>query len=83
MKPEGAFYAFPRLHINTPDNIFVAELIRETGVVVVPGSGFGQVPGTNHFRVVFLPPEDVLMKAYNNIARFTGKFIEEHETVDK
>ena len=83
VKPEGAFYAFPRLHINTPDNIFVAELIRETGVVVVPGSGFGQVLGTNHFRVVFLPPEDVLMKAYNNIARFTEKFIEEHEAVGK
>ena len=83
VKPEGAFYAFPRLHINTPDSIFVAELIRETGVVVVPGSGFGQVPGTNHFRVVFLPPEDVLMKAYNNIARFTEKFIEEHEAVGK
>ena len=83
VKPEGAFYAFPRLHINTPDNVFVAELIRETGVVVVPGSGFGQRPGTNHFRVVFLPPEDVLMKAYNNIARFTEKFIEEHEAVGK
>jgi alanine-synthesizing transaminase len=83
VKPEGAFYAFPRLHINTPDNIFVADLIRETGVVVVPGSGFGQVPGTNHFRVVFLPPEDVLIKAYNNIARFTEKFIEEHEAVGK
>ncbi len=83
VKPEGAFYAFPRLHINTPDNIFVAELIRETGVVVVPGSGFGQVPGTNHFRVVFLPPEDILIKAYNNIARFTEKFIEEHEAVGK
>lgn len=83
VKPEGAFYAFPRLHINTPDNIFVSELIRETGVVVVPGSGFGQRPGTNHFRVVFLPPEDILIKAYNNIARFTEKFIEEHEAVGK
>ncbi len=83
VKPEGAFYAFPKLHINTPDNIFVAELIRETGVVVVPGSGFGQRPGSNHFRVVFLPPEDILMKAYNNIARFTEKFIEEHEAVGK
>ncbi len=83
VKPEGAFYAFPRLHINTPDNIFVAELIRETGVVVVPGSGFGQRPGTNHFRVVFLPPEEILIKAYNNIARFTEKFIEEHEAVGK
>lgn len=83
VKPEGAFYAFPRLHMNTPDNIFVAELIKETGVVVVPGTGFGQRPGTNHFRVVFLPPEETLMKAYKNIAAFTEKFIEEHETVGK
>jgi alanine-synthesizing transaminase len=81
VKPEGAFYAFPRLHINTPDNIFVAELIRETGVVVVPGSGFGQRSGTNHFRVVFLPPEETLSKAYKNIAVFTEKFMEEHEAV--
>jgi alanine-synthesizing transaminase len=83
VKPEGAFYAFPKLHINTPDNVFVAELIRETGVVVVPGSGFGQRPGTNHFRVVFLPPEETLIKAYKNIADFTEKFIEEHEAVGK
>jgi alanine-synthesizing transaminase len=83
VKPEGAFYAFPRLHMNTPDNIFVAELISETGVVVVPGSGFGQRPGTNHFRVVFLPPEETLMKAYKNIADFTEKFMEEHEAVGK
>jgi alanine-synthesizing transaminase len=83
VKPEGAFYAFPKLHINTPDNIFVSELIRETGVVVVPGSGFGQRPDTNHFRVVFLPPEETLMKAYKNIAAFTEKFIEEHEVVGK
>lgn len=83
VKPEGAFYAFPRLHMDTPDNIFVAELIKETGVVVVPGTGFGQRPGTNHFRVVFLPPEEILMKAYRNIAAFTEKFIEEHEAVGK
>lgn len=83
VKPEGAFYAFPKIHINTPDNIFVAELIKETGVVVVPGTGFGQKPGTNHFRVVFLPPEEILVKAYKNIASFTERFIEEHEAVGK
>lgn len=70
VKPEGAFYAFPRLHIEESDDQFVRELIKETGVVVVPGSGFGQLPGTSHFRVVFLPPEEVLLKAYNKIADF-------------
>jgi alanine transaminase len=24
----------------------------------VPGSGFGQLPGTLHFRTTFLPPKD-------------------------
>lgn len=70
VKPEGAFYAFPRLHIKGSDEDFVKGLIEEMGVVVVPGNGFGQVPGTQHFRVVFLPPEEVLEKSYTKIAEF-------------
>ncbi len=70
VKPEGAFYAFPRLEIDGSDWDFVRALIRETGVVVVPGGGFGQRPGSQHFRVVFLPPEEVLEQAYDHIGRF-------------
>ena len=81
VKPEGAFYAFPRLHMNQPDNHFVAELISETGVVVVPGTGFGQKPGTQHFRVVFLPLENILEKAYKKIRDFTEKYFEKYEVV--
>jgi alanine-synthesizing transaminase len=72
--PRGAFYAFPRLEIPGSDNDFVRGLIRETGVVVVPGSGFGQRPGTNHFRVVFLAPEAVLERAYRAIGRFMESY---------
>ncbi len=79
VKPEGAFYAFPKLDIKNSDNHFVAELIKETGVVVVPGTGFGQVPGTNHFRVVFLPPENILEKAYKSIGDFFLKYVEKFE----
>lgn len=68
--PEGAFYAFPRLENVDDDKNWVAELIKATGVVTVPGSGFGQRPGTAHFRVVFLPPEDTLRSAYEKIAGF-------------
>ena len=78
VKPEGAFYAFPRLHIDRPDDHFVKELLKATGVVVVPGSGFGQVPGTQHFRVVFLPPEDILEKAYISIGNFFEKYAAEY-----
>jgi alanine-synthesizing transaminase len=75
VKPEGAFYAFPRLHMEHRDSHFVNGLIRETGVVVVPGSGFGQFPGTQHFRVVFLPNENILTKAYNNIEAYYEKYL--------
>jgi alanine-synthesizing transaminase len=77
--PEGSFYAFPRLHNITNDAHWVSELIKETGVVVVPGSGFGQVPGTSHFRIVFLPQENILEKAYKAIALFNEKYIEKFE----
>jgi len=82
VKPEGAFYAFPRLHINNSDNHFVAELIKETGVVVVPGTGFGQIEGTQHFRAVFLPQDEILEKAYNNIADFYSKYVETYENTN-
>ncbi len=74
VKPEGAFYAFPKIEIDKPDLEFVSGLIKETGVVVVHGSGFGQVPGTHHFRVVFLPNDEILRKAYQKIGDFYKKF---------
>jgi alanine-synthesizing transaminase len=38
--------------------------------MVVHGSGFGQKPGTQHFRIVFLPDEKTLTSAYAGIADF-------------
>ena len=76
VKPEGAFYAFPRVEIpGVSDREFVKELISETGVVVVHGSGFGQKPGTAHFRVVFLPPEETLAEAYERIKDFMKRYL--------
>lgn len=68
--PRGAFYAFPRIEIPESDEVFVKELIRQKHVMVVHGSGFGQKPGTQHFRIVFLPNEQTLTKAYAGIAEF-------------
>ncbi len=68
--PRGAFYAFPRIDIPESDEVFVKELIRQKHVMVVHGSGFGQKPGTQHFRIVFLPDEATLTKAYAGIAEF-------------
>jgi alanine-synthesizing transaminase len=68
--PRGAFYAFPRIEIPESDEIFVKELIRKKHVMVVHGSGFGQKPGTQHFRIVFLPDEATLTRAYASIGEF-------------
>jgi alanine-synthesizing transaminase len=83
VRPEGAFYAFPRLHIEEPDEQWVRQVIRETGVVVVHGSGFGEVPGTRHFRVVFLPTEEVLQKAFDQIERFMETYLKTHALSSK
>lgn len=74
--PEGSFYAFPRIHNIKDDAHWTQELLKATGVVVVHGSGFGQVPGTNHFRIVFLPPENILDKAYKAIGEFHNMYVE-------
>jgi alanine-synthesizing transaminase len=74
VKPNGAFYAFPKFDIPEPDEVFVKRLLKETGVLVVHGSGFGQEPGTRHVRVVFLPKEETLSEAYAII----GDFIQRH-----
>ena len=72
--PRGAFYAFPRIDIPEPDEAFVKKLLVEKQVLVVHGSGFGQKPGTQHFRIVFLPDEATLGRAFRGIA----DFLQEH-----
>jgi alanine-synthesizing transaminase len=71
--PRGAFYAYPSIDIPEDDETFVRELIRQKYVMVVHGSGFGQRPGTRHFRIVFLPDEKTLTSAYTAIGDFLVK----------
>src|SRR6266568_1271914 len=68
--PRGAFYAFPKIDIPDGDDVFVKDLLLQKHVLVVQGSGFGQKPGTKHFRIVFLPQAEVLKKAYAEIGEF-------------
>jgi len=70
VSPRGAFYAYPKIDIPEDDEVFVKELIRQKHVMVVHGSGFGQKPGTKHFRIVFLPDEPTLARAYGAISEF-------------
>lgn len=69
VSPEGAFYAFPSIDVED-DNHFCSELLKETGVVLVPGNGFGEKPGSHHFRIVILPTEETLQAAFKIIGEF-------------
>ncbi len=68
--PKGTFYAYPKLEIPDDDLDFVKGVLVQKHVLVVHGSGFGQKPGTKHFRIVFLPDEATLQRAYQSIADF-------------
>jgi len=74
VKPKGAFYAYPKIHLDIKsDKDFVLQLLKETGVLVVYGEGFGQKPGEKHFRIVFLPTEETLNEAFDKIEEFIKK----------
>jgi aspartate/methionine/tyrosine aminotransferase len=68
----GAMYAFPRIALppGTTDAEWCMALLEETGICVVDGSGFGQAPGTSHFRTTILPPLDELETVVRQIVEF-------------
>jgi alanine transaminase len=60
------------------DELYCLKLVDATGVVVVPGSGFGQAPGTWHFRTTFLPPEDKLDGVLSRVETFHRNLMAEY-----
>eukprot|EP00245_Coleochaete_scutata_P011284 TRINITY_DN4160_c0_g2_i2.p1 TRINITY_DN4160_c0_g2~~TRINITY_DN4160_c0_g2_i2.p1 ORF type:complete len:538 (-),score=104.19 TRINITY_DN4160_c0_g2_i2:128-1741(-) len=86
---EGAMYVFPRLHLPqkaidaakaegvAPDAFYAGRLLESTGIVVVPGSGFEQEPGTYHIRCTILPPEDKLQGMVSRLTAFHSVFMDE------
>ena len=73
VKPVAALYMFPKLdpviYPITDDRQFFLELLRETRVMLVQGTGFNWSQ-PDHFRIVFLPHEDDLREAISRIAKF-------------
>ncbi len=71
VRPKGAFYLFPRfekeeLKLND-DHGFVEKLLKEEGVQITRGSGFGE---RNHIRIVALAPNEILEEAILRIEKF-------------
>ncbi|VDO93239.1 unnamed protein product [Soboliphyme baturini] len=87
---QGAMYAFPRIFLppkaiekakergEAPDFYYAWNLLENTGVCVVPGSGFCQKEGTFHFRTTILPPPDIFEDMITRFKAFHTKFMADH-----
>ncbi|XP_054468435.1 alanine aminotransferase 2 [Anoplopoma fimbria] len=87
---QGAMYAFPQIFIPpqaiqaaqslsmAPDMLYCLELLEETGICVVPGSGFGQKEGTFHFRMTILPSPEKLEVLLGQLKVFHLRFLEKY-----
>ena len=81
VKPSAALYMFPKLDPTiypiADDQQFFLELLEETRVMLVQGTGFNW-PQPDHFRIVFLPHEDDLREAIGRLARFLEHYRKRH-----
>ncbi|EPB88721.1 alanine transaminase [Mucor circinelloides 1006PhL] len=87
---EGAMYLFPQISLPnkaieaakkegmTPDSFYAMGMLEATGVCVIPGSGFGQEPGTFHFRSTFLPEENLFDKFCGSLEDFHKSFMDKY-----
>jgi len=88
---EGAMYAFPRVKLPdkaieearkanmSPDLFYTMSALEKTGIVLVPGSGFKQFPGTFHFRITTLIlPEEKLKKKLEELKTFNDEFMSKY-----
>ena len=60
------------------DEMYCMQLVEQTGIVVVPGSGFGQKEGTFHFRTTILPPENSMKEVVEKIGVFHTNFLKQY-----
>lgn len=88
---QGAMYAFPQIKLppkaieaakqkkQAPDVFYAFELLESTGICIVPGTGFGQKPGTHHFRTTILPQTDKLKAMLEKFRDFHNSFVNKYK----
>ncbi len=71
-QPEGAFYAYPNIgRFGMSSEVFCQRLMREGGVVIVPGTAFGDC-GEGFARISYAYSVEHIAKALDRIERFIG-----------
>lgn len=88
---QGAMYAFPQIQLppkaieaakavgQAPDVFYAFQLLENTGICIVPGTGFGQRPGTYHFRTTILPQPELLNIMLEKFREFHSNFVNQYQ----
>jgi len=72
-KPEGAYYAFPKvIGFDMSSTDFAKLLIDEAKVITIPGDSMGSA-GKNHLRMSFAADAKVIHQAFDRIDEFAQK----------
>ena len=86
----AAMYGFPRIVLplraveaaktagKTADLFYCLEMLKKTGIITVPGSGFKQRDGEFHFRITILPPMDKFDAVMQRLKLFHQEFMNEY-----
>ena len=69
IKPEGAFYLFPKSPIE--DDVAFVSALQEEKILVVPGTGFG---GPGHFRISYCVSDEVIKRSLPGFERVMKKY---------
>ena len=76
-KPAGALYLFPRLdpemHKIVDDQRMCIDLLEQQHLLLTHGTGFN-LPSSDHIRVVFLAPVEVLSNAITRLGEFLSTY---------
>lgn len=77
VQPKGALYCFPRIDIKKfsikDDQLFVMDLLKKKHLLLVQGTGFNWKK-PDHFRIVFLPPKELLTDAMERLGDFLKNY---------
>lgn len=88
---QGAMYAFPQIKLpekaiqkaksvkQCPSVFYAFQLLENTGICIVPGAGFGQRPGTYHFRTTILPQPEKLKVMLQKFKDFHETFVAQYK----
>ena len=86
----GSLYLFPKIELPSqfiqeceeknlyPDEEYCLQLLKQTGICTIPGSGFGQKDGTYHYRIAILPPEDQIVVVAQQLQDFHLSFMKKY-----